>query len=102
MLTLIGSIAIDVIVTYVECGMYLIAACLPRMASLVNELHTNINKLREYLRKRRQSTNSATAALAHAPDGQPRIPDKNEVVGIGVQMSGNGNLSLVEEDGEEA
>lgn len=54
-----GSIAVDNMVSYIECGMYLIAACLPVLPVIFTHLRDLLGKSIESFLERYRNENSS-------------------------------------------
>ena len=80
------DIAVDSIVTYLEPGMYLIAACLPRLRSLCSRLHASLSSSLASLRARRQYLPS--------PDlpGDVSSPTSDDQPHTNIKVAGQGDL----------
>lgn len=101
-LTLIftGTMAVDMIVSYLEPGMYLIAACLPRLKALENELHNSISTLLDSLRSRRPSYRSGTSTPGFPPRGKSGIEEHPSVPRVSVNVARKDNVVFLGRDGE--
>lgn len=90
------SIAIDNIVSYVEPGMYLIAACLPSMRVLVRELHTTLSSGLSSFRERRRGSSSKGGSSGRSDsEGTPLgSADKHHhVPKVDMKLTGMGNIT---------
>ncbi|KAL9051573.1 MAG: hypothetical protein Q9162_005928 [Coniocarpon cinnabarinum] len=91
------SVALDVIVTYIECGMYLIAACLPSLRAMLAQLHSFLStNFYSFMQKR-------FAYLPGDNNGQDRLAgasDKMPADGVFVKLTGIGNLDTLARQGE--
>ncbi|OAL46275.1 hypothetical protein IQ07DRAFT_201792 [Pyrenochaeta sp. DS3sAY3a] len=69
LMTSTASEAVTTIVSIVEPGMYLIAACLPSMRVLIRELHTPLSSFLSSFRERRQGSASKESGRTYSSDG---------------------------------
>jgi hypothetical protein len=70
-MTSTASEAVTTIVSIVEPGMYLIAACLPSMRVLIRELHTPLSSFLSSYRERRHGSASKESGRTYSSDGFP-------------------------------
>lgn len=88
------SMAIDQIVSYVEPGMYLIAACLPSMRVLVRELHTTLSSGLSSFRERRRGSSGKDSGRSDSEGTPLGSADKRRVVPkVDMKLTGMGNIT---------
>ena len=94
------SIAIDVIVSYLEPGMYLIAACLPRLRALVSRLTATLSaSLSSLLAARRRGASGEAHLIGMSPpkedpdcdSARSRRSERN-APRVDIKLTGQGNL----------
>ena len=96
-----GSIAVNVIVTYIECGMYLIAACLPSLRIIFVQLQKVLSTTVTSLLQRRRAYPSHEGVGANSDESLAKASDKMPVDKVFVKLTGIGNLDTLAKEGEE-
>lgn len=100
----VASIAQDVIISYVEPGMYLIAACLPSLRSLIKQLNTTLNdSIASLVHWGRSFSRGASGGdLEGSPDRANSPPKKESTVPkIDVKLTDQGALTSLARAGHE-
>ncbi|KAL9054066.1 MAG: hypothetical protein Q9162_004395 [Coniocarpon cinnabarinum] len=97
-LTTAGSIAYEVITTYLECGMYLIAACLPSLRPLIVRCHSMLSSSFGSILQRYRHYGAADA------DGSPSADEGSHEAKarqrIDVKLTGIGDCDTLVHAGE--
>ena len=96
----VGTISVNVIVTYLECGMYLIAACLPSLRILFVRFHKKVTSGFNSLFKGRWVYISDDQHLAGLRQGLDRDSDKILADKLFVKLTNIGNLDTLACQGE--
>ena len=97
---LVGTISLNVIVTYLECGMYLIAACLPSLRILFIHVHKKVTSGFNSLFRGRWVYISDEQLLAHLGEGPHRDSDKILADKLFVKLTNIGKLETLARPGE--
>lgn len=86
------SIATKGIMTTMECGMYLIAACLPSLRVLIRELHGSITSGLSSFRRRRSSADKGSGDSNS--DGSPlnSVEKRGYAPKVNMKLTGLGNM----------
>lgn len=87
------SIAQETIATYVESGMYLIAACLPSMRVLVREVHTTFSSGLSSFRERRRGSASKDSGRSDSETPLGSADKRRVVPKVDMKLTGMGNIT---------
>ncbi|KAL9083889.1 MAG: hypothetical protein Q9159_005505 [Coniocarpon cinnabarinum] len=91
------AIALDMVVTYIECGMYLIAACLPSLRIVCVQLQKIISSSVNSLWHRRRASRSSNDSGGEGSDG---FSDKMPADKVFVKLTGIGKLDTLAREGQ--
>ncbi|KAL9051355.1 MAG: hypothetical protein Q9162_006057 [Coniocarpon cinnabarinum] len=92
-------IANGMIVTYVECGMYLIAACLPSLRIVVVRIHGGIKSKISHMVHRYHSKKSS--GISSSPADHENCDSSLGQKHVDVKLTGAGNLDTLIQNGQE-